>query len=980
MNHNQKKMTASLLGYLNTLVSVAMAFFLVLNTASTQGWERIYGDNKREQSWSVVEVEDNGFLVAGFGEALGGDGDLDAYLYRVDIEGNVLWDRFYDEGNNAFIRAIVKTADDHYLLAGSIQAEAGAPENAYLIKVNGQGEPIWSRQYTDTLFERLNDIDLLPDGGFIAVGQQAETLGTESDVLVMRFEEDGQLAWEVTLGTEKTDEGNGIVALEDGGSALVSNSKNDQGIGNDILVHRLNVDGSVDWERRIANAFLEEGSDILQTQDGGFAIAGLINNNTDLYILKFSAEGDYRWAEAIGSPGIEEGGNALTEMANGDLVAAGFIVDDGPTLNSDVFLTRMTAEGEVLWEKRIGNQSLLYDAREVINVSDGGILITGYTGLIQPIANNSFLIKTDGNGNLISNVIHGSVFATEAGICDFSGSERLLDNWMVRAKKDGQIIFSNTDRDGNYSIGVDTGTYQIDLLPANSYWEPCLKGGLEVSMTSFYDSSRVDLGASAKVDCPWLEVEISAPTLAICSEVVYTIDYRNAGASDAEETSIEVTLDEELSLLKADLPHTLDQDGNIKFQLGLLEAGASGRFTFTAQMACEGITIGQAALVRARIQPDSFCLIPDSQWDGADLEVIGACEGDSVVFTLRNVGVEITDEPVQSVIVQDIIILNEDSLLLAPGEEIEFRFPATGDTYRFIIEESEGHPFSDYASAAVEGCSQDGVFSVGIYTMFPEDDQEPTVAINVQEVSGSVLPVEMRGYPKGYKEEVIAAETDLTYKVLFTLESTDTIGRLIIRDTLPTHLDVTSVKPGPSNLPYQLEVFSSGILKFTFDDLRQLLQDSTGQVIFKLGHVSYTVSQQPDIEYGTIIDNYAWLYFDYQEPVQTNIVRRRVEEFPGFIDIVNDVFDTPRSQNRLTLYPNPFKEMVTFELEGGNVETNLLFSIYDLSGKRILQRQVSGPRFQLHRMDLPANGIYIYQLQIAEGQQLINSGKLVLAQ
>ena len=148
----------------------------------------------------------------------------------------------------------------------------------------------------------------------------------------------------------------------------------------------------------------------------------------------------------------------------------------------------------------------------------------------------------------------------------------------------------------------------------------------------------------------------------------------------------------------------------------------------------------------------------------------------------------------------------------------------------------------------VEGCTQEGQeeYTTGQVTQFPENDQDPYVDIDVQEILSTLGTANILiGHPKGYQDSIITTNTDIEYTVLFANTESDTLNRLVIRDTLPEELDLATLAAGPASHPYTFEVYNSGVLKITFNDLNLIPADSSGSETDSRGYVKFTLSQKP---------------------------------------------------------------------------------------------------------------------------------------
>ena len=159
-------------------------------------WERVYKGRDTDAYSHVLPLADGGFLLAGTTERSDRSGAPagSGRITRLDGNGNKLWDKLIGNGKTETVNAVAPAGTDGYLLAGSIVAKAGASEDAWLVKIDGDGKVVWERRFGGDGADRLNDLRALKDGGFIAVGTTASKGAGKSDLWVLRLDADGRLA------------------------------------------------------------------------------------------------------------------------------------------------------------------------------------------------------------------------------------------------------------------------------------------------------------------------------------------------------------------------------------------------------------------------------------------------------------------------------------------------------------------------------------------------------------------------------------------------------------------------------------------------------------------------------------------------------------------------------------------------------------------------------------------------------------------
>ena len=134
-----------------------------------------------------------------------------------------------------------------------------------------------------------------------------------------------------------------------------------------------------------------------------------------------------------------------------------------------------------------------------------------------------------------------------------------------------------------------------------------------------------------------------------------------------------------------------------------------------------------------------------------------------------------------------------------------------------------------------------------------------------QTVRGSYDPNEKLVTPQG----VIFRSDTLRYQINFQNVGTDTAFNIVVRDTLGSNLDITTIESGASIHPYMFNI-AGRELSWTFANIN--LPDSTTSEPKSHGFVSFRVRPISDALLGTDIQNRAAIYFDFNPPVITNTV------------------------------------------------------------------------------------------------------------
>lgn len=724
------------------------------------------------------------------------------------------------------------------------------------------------------------------------------------------------------------------------------------------------------------------------------------------FVLKLDAQGDYvsviHFDNAIGK--LE--GDQIEVTPQGEVFYAGIIsdsfdVDPGPATHmitpvgyQDHFVVKLDSIGNFLWAGQFESTATteLFDMKADPN---HGLYFAGYYEFdidldpslsIQTETSSgwseSFLTKM--KISPYNNLVEGLVYYDENQNCIHDQGEQGLGGVMIQLLPTNQ--YTLTAPDGTYAFEPDTGNWTLSVVLPGPTWVPLCPatGTHNVSLVPNDSIAGKDF-ALDNLDCPTMTVHLSGSTIRPGRPATYAVTWCNVGGVAADSAYIEFTnLHPYFTPTAASLNWRLPQSGNTYFfDLDSVDVMECGTFYIYGNVDSAAI-LGQALCAEAHIYPDSFCLPPDPLWDGAHVELTATCDTlqDSVRFHIENVSPNHMSGIGGLVVLEDDVLIKQDSVVLPAGQDTTIRFKADGSTWLMRVQQTPFHPGFSYPTAFMEGCGTDtgGNFSIGFVTQYPKDDQDLFRDVYCDEIVTSYDPNDKRGFPTGfYAANEIETNQPLDYVIRFQNTGNDTAFKIVVRDTLdPTTLDIRSFRQGAASHPYTFRLYGQGIAEWTFDNI--LLPDSNVNLEGSQGFLSFTMDQLPNNPVGTRIENSADIYFDYNDPVLTNTAWHTIGgtliEFIE-IDLIEDTLNSlpPEKRIQVKAFPNPFTDYFTVQVDHKHFE-HLELVLFDATGKTVKVAQVRHTnQIRVLREGL-RSGMYLYQLK-GEGE-ILSTGKLIL--
>lgn len=380
-------------------------------------WQQQYGGTGDDRMNDLLNLSaDEGYLAAGFttssdGDVTANNGGQDAWVLRMDMEGGLLWEVCFGGSQTDVFNAIEATEDGGFLLLGtsfSTESRLGSAHgdsDIWLVKINAEGEMIWSKLFGGSGKDVGIDLTAMGTGRYAIAGFTFSSDGDfaanrgDRDAFVLVVNEMGDLIWSKTFGGSEEEvfntvkfeiQSNRIIAVgftrsEDGD---VSDNKGFSDfwsvqIATDSgeLLQETTYGGSSS-DKAIAAVLLENGNGEMVILGETLSSNGQVTDNQgqgDLWLIKTAMDGSLTWQKTLGTSAIETAYNLLQDQ-DGELVVLGttFSIGQSSTL-SDVLLYKVSAhDGSVIWELEVSGSG--DDVGNGLALAAmGGVCLAGHT-------------------------------------------------------------------------------------------------------------------------------------------------------------------------------------------------------------------------------------------------------------------------------------------------------------------------------------------------------------------------------------------------------------------------------------------------------------------------------------------------------------------------------------------------------------------------------------------------------------------------
>ena len=416
-------------------LSLTLFFITTYVQSQTLDWAKSFGGDGIDRPISIVNDDlGNVYTLGGFSDTVDFDpnsgtsnvtsnGSTDVYIQKLDENGNFIWikslggtgqDYGYsieiDNSNNIYVVGAFANTVDFDLGAGIDNVSSNGNLDAFLLKLNSDGDVLLKRTFGGIGKDELNSIELNSSNEIYLAGQFQKTVDFDpgvnetninaiasngTDLFILKLDTNADFLWVKNIG------GNGNDPMLQPGITGAKEVVVDAG-GNIYLT-----------------GFYTRNSDF----DPGVGVSELISNGPyHMFVLKLDTNGNYVWAKSVG--GIDETwGNSITIDNSGNVYSTGYFdetadFDPGVGVNNlissgnrDVYVQKLDSNGDFIWAKSFGstNQDI---GTSIITDSSGNVYISGYfsdtvdfdpgnsvVNLSSVGSDAIFILRLDTNGN-----------------------------------------------------------------------------------------------------------------------------------------------------------------------------------------------------------------------------------------------------------------------------------------------------------------------------------------------------------------------------------------------------------------------------------------------------------------------------------------------------------------------------------------------------------------------------------------------------
>jgi hypothetical protein len=410
------------------MLVLSVTVFTVTGTKNNNGkvtpyqtlnsWSKTYGGNMIDWGNCIQQTTDGGYIISGtYGRNVWSLWYCYFYLLKIDASGNEEWNKTqgtYDRENVA--QSIRQTSDGGYIIAGY----SGIPQNMdlYLEKTDSNGNIVWARTFgkPDYCFDLGRSVEQTSDNGYIITGETGSYGNESQNVWLIKTDENGNEQWNKTFGGYSYDGGNCVKITSDGGYIILGYTDSFSPDGTtDVWLIKTDSSGNEEWNKTFGGSDVDEGRSIQNTLDNGYIITGYTYSygvgGGDVWLIKTDMQGNEEWNKTFGGSDYDEGWCVQQTNDNGFFITGDY---GWGSQQPDIYTIKTDSNGNEEWNNTFDKNNAEDVGYYGIQTSDGGYIVSGYTGFFLEEVVDVWVIKFGGENQpptapTIDGTAHGKV-------------------------------------------------------------------------------------------------------------------------------------------------------------------------------------------------------------------------------------------------------------------------------------------------------------------------------------------------------------------------------------------------------------------------------------------------------------------------------------------------------------------------------------------------------------------------------------------
>jgi len=274
--------------------------------------------NYESRAYDVTVDSQNNIIIGGC--CNNNDENWDYYIIKYDENGNMQWNRSYDNGNDDIIYGIKTDSNDNIIVTGK------SSDDFLTIKLDKFGSELWNISYDISDDDCSYSIDIDSSDNIIITGYIKT--GSSRDWCTIKYDTNGIMLWQKILAQFGNDYSTGV-SIDSNDNIIVTGTCY-KSANSDISVIKYDQNGNKIWQRFSDNGVVEYAEDVVVNSWDEIIVVGSYTatfEKLNFAVIKYDSEGNHLWSTFYDGHGEDDCAKGVTIDNYNKIIMTGYSKD-----------------------------------------------------------------------------------------------------------------------------------------------------------------------------------------------------------------------------------------------------------------------------------------------------------------------------------------------------------------------------------------------------------------------------------------------------------------------------------------------------------------------------------------------------------------------------------------------------------------------------------------------------------------------------
>jgi hypothetical protein len=212
-------------------------------------------------------------------------------LLKIDSSGTLIWQKNL---GSAPVGKLFVASPDSILLLGTTSLPG---YDGYLARYDSSGNGIWAKHYGGTSNDHFISLSMMPDSGFIILGNTTSFGSGNSDCWLLRTDRYGNTLWTKTYGYPTADVANGFTISNDSKIWICGMIRTNLSNSDEAWIIETDTSGNLLYTNQLGGIDDETLNSIIVSGNSIYSIGSSTSNLQNVYLVRIDSISQYTGVE-----------------------------------------------------------------------------------------------------------------------------------------------------------------------------------------------------------------------------------------------------------------------------------------------------------------------------------------------------------------------------------------------------------------------------------------------------------------------------------------------------------------------------------------------------------------------------------------------------------------------------------------------------------------------------------------------------------